>query len=446
MNREVVLVAPTKHTAWYSPPLGLAYIAGVLRDAGIPVTIIDIPRTGVSLSEIAEQICAHHPLFVGATVMTATYPYALELAQLIKSLDPVPVVFGGPHATYRYRKILEAEPAVDFVVRFEGEWSALALVQALQNGTGLERIPNLAWRANGQIVLNEGVPWVPDLDALPLPARDMLNLHDYPEIGQGTIFTSRGCPYNCIFCCSRSFNGPRIRTHSLDRVIDEIKEMVHQYGTELIEFQDDFFTFDKKRLLALCERLRAENLGIRWGCQGRIDSVDREMLTRMSEAGCVYIYYGTESGDQEILNKMRKRIKVEDFRQAVDWTHEAGIEVQTSLMIAFPWDTEESLQRSIATMCRVEPDSLAVDFVTPFPGSELGDRPESFGVRIVETDLTLFDCNHPVIETSHLNQAQMRYWYLEAMGINWELDRIAREKGRIRGSFAASNGQGGGTP
>lgn len=437
MAREVILVAPSKRTAWRSPPLGLGYIASVLREAGFPVSIIDVPRTGVTLAELAQQICARRPLFVGLTVMTATYPHAVELTRHIKSLERVPVILGGPHATYRYREILEAEPAVDGIVRFEGEWSALALARALHEGTSLERVPNLAWRANGQIVLNPGEPWVPSLDALPPPARDLLDLDHYPEIGRGTIFTSRGCPYNCIFCCSRSYNGPRIRTHSLDRTLDEVKEMVHRYGIELIEFQDDFFTFDKKRLLALCQRLQSENLGIRWGCQGRIDSVDAEMLSRMAEAGCVYIYYGTESGDQEILDKMRKRIDASRFRQVVDWTHEAGIEVQTSLMVAFPWDTEESLQRSITTMRQVEPDSLAVDFVTPFPGSDLGDHPEAFGVRIVETDMTLFDCNHPVIETPHLSLDQMRTWYLKAMGINWELDRIARERGRIRGYAAA---------
>jgi len=420
VTTRVCLVCPTKKTATASPPVGLMYIAAVLRRAGVDVMIIDEPRTGEPVENLVPPVVDYGPDVVGISVMTATYPRGRQLAARLKDALGVPLVFGGPHATFRYADVLR-EAAADAVVLYEGEATMPALVQALAGGRGIDNIPGVVTRENLSRHVGRPAPVLASLDSLPLPARDLLPMDRYPDMTRGLLVTSRGCPYNCAFCSSRAFNGPRVRAHDIDHVLAEVEELVERYGCPVLNFQDDFFTYDRARLETICRTMIERGWKVQWGAQSRVDAVRPEMLRLMRRAGCSLIYFGTETAVQATMDGIDKRTTVEQLRRAVAWTWEAGIQPNVSLLVGLPDDTPESLAESLEVMQQVRPFEVATQYLTPFPGSPIGECPQDYGITVVDDDLEHYDCHHPVIETRHLTSEDMRRFYAEGFALNYDL-------------------------
>jgi radical SAM superfamily enzyme YgiQ (UPF0313 family) len=247
-------------------------------------------------------------------------------------------------------------------------------------------VAGLVYRQDGQIVRNPERRLIPDLDALPAPARHLFQLERYPlyaSDGQRmlTVLSSRGCPYNCSYCF-KGIVGRTYRQRSPESLIAELKQLIAAYGIRSYYFIDDLFALDLKRLSKLTDMMIEERLDIHWQCLARVDRVTPEMLQRMAAAGCQEIHYGIESGNQDILDKVGKKITLEQVRQAIDWTAQAGILAKGYFMLGLPGDTEETMEQTIAFAASLDLDHAMFSLTTPFPGTRLWDdlvtrRPET---------------------------------------------------------------------
>lgn len=427
-DEPVVLVSLSSKRLPPEPPLGVAYLAGVLRQAGYRPVIYDYALWPGPVESLAEEVAQQHPLLVGLSALTPAIPTAVDLARRLRGKSRAPVILGGPHATFEYETLLRQAPEIDYVGLFEGEHLLPLLLETLLEGKEGGDVPGVASRADGEIRVTPPLPRIADLDEVPLPARDLLNMEAYTaDMGRGTLLASRGCPYHCTFCSSSRFHGHAVRSHSVERIVEELCLLTGEYGATRCWFLDDLFTADEARTVALCEEIVRRGVRVAWGCETRFDTVSPELLRLMSRAGCFYIFYGMESTGQEVLNRVGKQTQSASFRQVMRMTQEAGITVKISLMIGLPGDTQESIRRSIDFVQQAGPDYLAVLLATPLPGSPLWDHPERFGVTIVDRDLEHYDYLHPVIETPFLTQRMIRDAYLEAVASSVALTPLQRK-------------------
>ena len=392
---RIALVAPK----WYKmvnsyPPLGLGYLAAVLEQDGHWTAIFDLGlEPDTPLDEAVEAIVAFRPDLVGFTAMTHNYASAAETMTLLKERLDCPIVLGGPHATL-FPEELVADPAVDYVIVGEGEETLRELARILElwllpegsrrpPAAALAAIQGLVWTHNGfrgrrEIERNPERPLIKDLDALPFPARKKFALERYTlqaPTGEpmATVLSSRGCPFNCSYCF-KGIVGRTYRQRSPENVLQELRLLVDHYGYRHIYFIDDLFAYDQERLTALCEEILAEGLDIRWQCLARVDRVTPEVLRLMYRAGCREVHYGIESGNPEILRRIGKAITLDQVRQAVTWTAEAGILVKGYFMLGLPGDTAETMQQTIDFASELALDQAMFSLTTPFPGTRLWDE------------------------------------------------------------------------
>ncbi len=389
MRMRIALIAPrwNKKANDY-PPLGLGYLAAMLEQAHHQVAIFDLSLDpGISLEESVKAVCDFSPELVGITAMTIVYHSVLDTATLLKARLGRPIVLGGPHATLYPERILSESPVIDYVVRGEGEQTILELVHALENdGAELSSIAGLSYRGRGGVVSNPDRALCSDLDALPFPARHLFDLHRYglctPE-GRPmvTVLSSRGCPYNCAYCF-KGIVGRTYRQRSPQSIVTELRQVITDYGISDFYFIDDLFTLDLKRLEALTTLFVSEGLNVHWQCLARVDRVNPDILRQMYAAGCRRIHYGVESGNPEILRRIGKGFALDQVRQAVRWTKDAGIEAKGYFMLGLPGDTEETMQQTVDLAVSLELDEAMFSLTTPFPGTRLWDelvqkRPET---------------------------------------------------------------------
>jgi anaerobic magnesium-protoporphyrin IX monomethyl ester cyclase len=362
------------------PPLGLAYLAAVLERDGHEVSVFDLglePQTPIQ-TEI-DRICASDPQVVGITSMTSVYQSALDTAALLKARLGRPIVVGGPHATVFPERVLLEAPVIDYVVRGEGEETFAELVDALESGQyDVRGILGVTHRQHGSIVSNPDRPLIRDLDALPFPARHLVQMDRYglrtpdgrPMV---TILSSRGCPYNCAYCF-KGIVGRTYRQRSPANIVAEIRQVIDTYGWRDFYFIDDLFTIDSRRLETLTDRFIGEGLEIRWQCLGRVDRVNAELLRKMYTAGCRQIHYGIESGNQQILERIGKGIDLDQVRKAVGWAQDAGIHAKGYFMLGLPGDTPSTMQETIDFAVELGLDEAMFSLTTPFPGTRLWDE------------------------------------------------------------------------
>jgi radical SAM superfamily enzyme YgiQ (UPF0313 family) len=395
--------------AHLSPPLGLAYVATHLLDAGHRVEIIDLNVAGFNPKRIAFALNRFRPDIVGISAHTETYLNAVKIAALVKEHDTsTPVMAGGPHPSIMPEAVL-AEPDIDYVVVGEGERTAVELLAVLAEGAAPDAIAGIAGLGHvvdGSPVLN--APRLP-LNAANVgrPARHLLSL-DFYEDAYNVLTARGGCPYRCPFCSASYIWGGRRRPRPAEDIMAEVEDMVRTYGAEHIFFVDDIFTLDRVWLDGLLDLLVARPAGLTWGCATRVNLVDEELLERMAAAGCTGVQYGIESGAQSILDSV-KSIKKDDALSAVTWAAAAGISASCSFMIPFPEDTESTIAETLAFM-RVLKDAggkLLMSYTTPYPGTMFAEKADELGLKILTDDWTLFDAKHVVMETRHLTAGRI---------------------------------------
>lgn len=382
-----------KEIGGHLPPLGLLYLGAMLKENGIEVKLLDATASALDENGIFKSIERESPDLIGISVLTSTFHRTKELAKRIKAkfLD-TPIVMGGPHISVFPSETLEENPDIDYCVFGEGEHTLVELVEALEGEGNLSKIKGLVYRENGAVEKNEARESIKDLDSLPFPARDLLDMEKYSPLPNNykrlplvNMLVSRGCPFGCSFC-SKAVVGRIYRIRSVENVIVEIKELKEKYGIREVAFWDDVFTVKRDWVLEFCDRLKSEGIDISWTCESRVNLVDLELLKKMKEAGCWNIFYGIESGEQELLDNINKGIKVEQIKNAVKWTKEAGIEIRGSFMLGLPGETPELGRKTIQFAIDLDVDYAQFSVTTPFPGTKLYEDSSKFGTLLQDFD------------------------------------------------------------
>lgn len=367
------------------PPLGIAWLAAVLRQNGFKdIYLIDSMANRYSNEEIIDLLKKQGPDLVGISFGTQIRFSAFELARLIKKNFPgLPVVAGGPHPTLTAQDILENIPEIDIVVKGEGEISFLNLVKSIEAGKDFSDVKGISFRnKNGQIIHNMPELPIHDLDSLPFPARDLLPMEKYDKTTilskkrTLNVMTSRGCPYWCVYCSTSEQWGHKIRHRSPKNVVDEIELILKTYPfIEGIRFFDDVFTMDKKRVLEICDEINRRKLNFVWECEARANTIDEEMILAMKKAGCEFIDLGIESGSDRILRNIKKQITVEQAIAAAKIIKKAGIGLKVFFMHGLPGETYEDIKKTVF-LSRYLYYNLGVEGTTQgisviYPGTEL---------------------------------------------------------------------------
>lgn len=391
-------------------PMGLAYVAALLERQGVEVQVQDFLVEKYCREKLAHKIADFSPRIAGATSVTMNYPIASQILRDCKDIDPdIITVIGGPHVSFTAEETLRESPWIDVVVRGEGEYTMLDLA----NGKKFREIEGIAFRENDSIVLTPPRPWIENLDELPFPARHLFPLPRYLALGNECgLISSRGCPFNCIFCVGHKMVGRRGRFRNPKLVVDEIEDILSK-GFQVINIVDDLFTLNRRHVYAFCDEVEARNLKFGWTAFSRVDTVNREVLGRMKEAGCFFLCYGVESGNQQILDTAKKKITLEKTREAVKLAKEVGIKVLASFIIGLPGETAETLKQTVDFAKELE-TSYGFHILAPFPGTELRERAEELGIRILTDDWLKYNADEAITETQGataemLNEVDRQY-------------------------------------
>ena len=420
------------------PPLGLAYIAAVLEENGYDVEILDMYAQHTTLNEFGNILRRGQPEIVGITCLTPFVSAVLKIARIVKETINAKVVVGGAHATALPEEMLE-EDWIDYVILGEGEYTMFELTNYVLKGENrLDEIKGIAYLIDGKFHKTEENGYIENLDELPFPARRLLpnnkyNATQYAGKRITSIITSRGCPYNCIFCDYRFLMGPKFRRRSPENVINEIEECIAEYDVDYINFRDSTFTFDEKWITKFCKMVKERKMDIKWDCNGRVNLVTKKMLREMKEAGCTLISYGIESGDQNILDFANKKIKVEQSTDAVRKTKEVGIEVLSYFIIGLPGENWATIEKTVKLAIKLESDYTQFSLATPFPGTPLFNyAKENNLVRDVSWDEYSLMSN-AIMRTEELDYEDLeRAIKLAYRKYYWRVSYILRRASKLR--------------
>jgi radical SAM superfamily enzyme YgiQ (UPF0313 family) len=390
-----------------SPPLGLAYIASALMDAGFTASAIDFNVSGLNLRRVDSFLKLDKPAIVGISAMTETYPQALEIARRIKETAPeTVVVLGGAHPTILPEEVL-AEEAVDFVVVGPGEDAMVALAKNVVRGEGsLGDIRGLGFVFDGGMHVNERAE-LAHPDTLPRPARWLFPTDFYHD--KWNVLTATGsCPYRCPFCSASSLWQGRRRMRSTESIVAEIADLWRDHGVDQVFFTDDIFTLNRRWVGELLAALSGLEHPVQWGCATRVDLVDAELIAGMAAAGCTGIQFGVESGSQTVLDSV-KGIEKRQVLDAVKASVAAGIDAVCSFMVPFPDDTAETLAESLAFMREVHEAGARIylSYTCPYPGTMFYEKADELGLTILSEDWGEFDAKHVVIATRSLSAEEI---------------------------------------
>lgn len=410
-------------------PLNLAYLASYLLKAkpDLDVSILDCENLRLKYDKIEDQLKQIKPDIVGITLPTPAFNQVLEVSRIIKRLSSdIKVVVGGPHPTAFPVETTKEDP-VDISVYGEGEITFTEIVDSLQNNSSLKNIKGIAYKDEyGNVKLNEPRPLISDLDLIPFPAKYLLPLEIYfapPTKRESNkrstnMITSRGCPYECTYCMARVIWNKRVRFRSVKNVVDEIEECVKRYNLAEFNFHDELFTLKRDRTIEICREVRRRKLDISWICMVRVDYVWEDVLREMKKAGCKKIMFGFESGDQEILNIMKKKTTIKQAIEAVKLVKKVGIKTGGNFMLGNIGETEESIRKSIDLAKRLNTDTVAFFIASPYPGTEFYNVAKERGFfrnGLEWKDFTLVaDRAKPPLNLPGLTSERIAYWQKRA--------------------------------
>ncbi|MBS3113305.1 cobalamin-dependent protein [Candidatus Woesearchaeota archaeon] len=437
-------------TGGHLPPLGLASLAAYVREKNFSIGLIDSLALNYNEEDIIQYIAIHKPKSIGITSLTPIYHRAISLANKIKEKFPkILIILGGHHATIDYYNVVKDESCFDIVAIGEGEITAVEVLDFykslsydyeafLSSKFKLKEIDGIAFKLDKEIVVTNKRILIPDLDVLPYPARDLLPMdkyvplpNQYKNLPIVHMVAIRGCPFACSFCSDNAIFGRQIRARSPKLVVEEIKHLKDKYEAKDISFWDDMMTSNKKWMEEFCDEMMNANLGITWTCYSRVDTVTKELLQKMYNAGCWNIFFGYESGDQELLNNINKGITLQQIEISNAWCKEIGIEIRASFMLALPGETPEKALKTIEFAKKLNPEYAQFCITTPYPGTKLFAEAHKYGT--LSTDYSKYNIWEPVFvpfgykneeEIKAMEKRAMREFYLRPVCVFNHLKRI----------------------
>jgi len=367
-------------------PLGLLYLSSVLKKAGHETDLFHltpykteqiIGKGLLSTSHMLKKVETFKPDIVGFSVSSSEYLLCLDWARKIKDKFDIPIIFGGPHPTVDPLGTL-SEKHVDMICVGEGEEALVELLNAIENGKNITKIKNIWVKKNGHIYRNTLRPLIENIDALPYPDRDLIEIEYLNNKWNGASFmTSRGCPFQCSYCINHFLQklyknkGSYVRYRNVRNVIDEIKYVIEKYKIEKLTFIDETFSFNKKHIIELC-KIYEKEVGLPFVCQTRANVVDKKIFLALKNAGCEIVHIGIESGNEFIRNSvMNRNMNEESILNAFKLAKEVGLRTSAYNMVGLPYETESMIWDTIKLNREAKPDETLCTILSPFKGTEL---------------------------------------------------------------------------
>ena len=372
-----------------NPPLGLLFVAGAMKKEGRHlVHILDVSLPNFGLGKFKAYLKETNCDVLGITITSFTLLEALQVIRLFKEVNPYgKVIAGGPHVSIFPKETVNLG-LVDVAVKREGEPVINEILDRIAEPRSLGEVGGICFKLNGEVIDTGNAPYIEVLDSLPIPDRALLPYKEYYSLlgcdsYSTTIFTSRGCPFQCAFC-DRPALGKKFRFHSPTYVVKEILQCV-DLGIREFLFYDDTFTLNRKRVLEICEHIVELGLDIYWDIRTRVDTVDEEMLRALKKAGCRAVHYGVESGSEKILERLNKGITIPQVKEAFYSTRKIGMETLAYFMVGNPGETMADIEKSLELASEIKPDFLHLTIFTPFPATRLYQ--EGLNSGIIEKDV-----------------------------------------------------------
>ena len=428
---RILLISPSQENVYGKkmmpnyPPLGLLYIGTVAKNAGHDVRLVDIDTEQIKDTTFDSIFREFNPEVVGLTCTTPIFKNALEWASRCKKLKrKITVVMGGVHATSDSREVIK-EKSIDIVVVGEGESTARELFDVLSSkNKSLRKVKGILYKQNSKVVITEPRELIVNLDTIPFPDRSLL-IHperfypidaiNLPAVG---MMTSRGCPGGCTFCCARNVFTRRFRFRSTENLIEEIEMLVNK-GVKEIHFLDDAFSIDKRRALDFCREVRKRKIKVSFQFINglRADFVDREILLALRLMGVKTIGFGVETGNEDVLRRIKKGITLKTTRKAYRLSKKLGFETWAFLIFGLPGETEESARQTVEFTKELDPDFAKFLILKPYPGSEVYQELRANNL-LLSTDYNQYGIyTSPVHNLPSFSSERMLYWQKRAF---WE--------------------------
>lgn len=366
-----------------SPPLGMLYIATLLRNEGIEVSMLDQAADCFSIKDVVHWVNKEDPEILGFSTLISSGRTAAMIAEEVKKENPnLTIVLGNFYATFNAERILKKYPSVDVIVRGEGEYTCLELVKCLKSGKDFKHVLGITFTKKNQLVSTPDRPLIKDIDSLPFPDRDLLDV-EYHSTTAGinvapkkfsSFVSSRGCVFRCRFCGCRKFAHNLWRPRSVENILEEL-QLLESQGYRQFLFVDDNFTLNPKRVIKLCQMIRKEKLDIEWICEGRVDGSKLGMLRELVKAGCRMFYLGIESASQKVLDYYDKQTTPQQARTAVRNARKAGVDVIVgSFIVGAPNETKKEIKKTLKFAEELKVDVPQFNVLSAFAGTDIWEE------------------------------------------------------------------------
>ena len=428
-----------KASIW--PPLNLAYIAALAEKLGHTVKIIDAEAENISLEKVTKEIETFKPDIIGMTATTPFFHIVVEHAKAFKQrFSNIPIVIGGAHITILQEKDFSA--CFDYAFIGEAEESWVKFLNHYEQGQDISDIKGIVYRKDGKVISTGVSDSVKDINSIPYPARHLLSREKY-NIGTlrgrknfTTIMTTRGCPFQCIFCSTKVF-GNQVRRRSVDSVIDEIKSVISNFDIRHFTFLDDTLTLDRNYILEICQAIKRENLKITFDGSTRANLIDEELVEIMANSGLIRISFGLETVDPEIRKIIKKEVPLASYEKANRITNKYGIETLNSVMLGLPGETVETVNKTLSFLRQArEIQQANFSIATPYPGTELYEMAKrgDHGLKLLTEDYSKYRrYGSAVMEVNELSAGKLlelqNDGFLSIYSAPWRILPMIRKSG-----------------
>lgn len=421
------------------PHVGIAYLTSVLKNEKHLVKIFD---DGIenNRDRLVELFGTFNPDIVCITAFSYNYKYFIEAIEIVKRIKNIPVVVGGPHVSATKKSSL-IETHADFAIKGEGELTLPELIFEMQkDAPHFENISGLIWKQGAEIIENPDREFIEDLNQLPFPDYEAFGFEKYPYYQERKIpiITSRGCPSRCNYCSVRLSMGKRFRSRSANNVFDEIKYW-HDKGFRIFEINDDNFAFNKKRAIEICDLIIDSGLNINFHLYNgiRVDNLDENLLKKMKMAGCKFVAFGCETGNEDVLKTIKKGITLDQVRKAVVIAKKLKLHHSVNFIIGHPGENYEKAMDSIRFAKSLDCDFVNFYNLVPYAGTDLYNWAMENAHFLVPKDSYLNDIsyrdNNPIFETPDFTATERKKVMKKGFDL-YEYSVIRFRFGKIIGS------------
>lgn len=416
MSKKILFITPPFHAGvvevagkWV--PLYFVYLAGATRNAGFETEIYDAMTKDAGYEEIEKKIRESRPDLVAISVMTCTVPDSVKVIELAKRINPsIKTIMGGVHASFMYEEMFSMTNALDFIIRGEGEETIVELLNTVSTDGDLSKVNGLVYKDEDKIIANPPRPFMQSFDNLPM-AWDLLDWDDYryfilPGSRLGAICTSRGCDKECTFCSQQKYWLRTWRARTPEDIVKEMLTLRNEYGVNVVLFTDDYPTPDRQRWERLLDLIIENNIDMKILMETRAADIirDEDILHKYKKAGIIHIYVGTESTQQESLDYIKKDLSIEESKKALALLRDFGIITETSMILGFPDETEDSIAKTLELAMEFNPDFAHFLAIAPWPYADIYKDLRDY---IVVYDYTKYNLIDPVIKPKSMTLEEL---------------------------------------